>query len=38
MESGLPDGMCIDSEDKLWVALWGGSGVARFDPLTERCY
>ena len=32
--SGLPDGMCIDSEDKLWVALWGGSGVARFDPLT----
>ena len=27
-----PDGMAIDDEDKLWVALWGGGGVARFDP------
>ncbi len=32
--SGAPDGMTIDSEDKLWIALWGGSCVARFDPLT----
>ena len=31
---GYPDGMAIDSEDKLWVALWAGWGVARFDPLT----
>ncbi|MEM7230592.1 MAG: SMP-30/gluconolactonase/LRE family protein [Planctomycetota bacterium] len=29
---GYPDGMAIDAEDKLWVALWAGSGVARFDP------
>jgi len=31
---GSPDGMCIDYEDKLWVALWGGNGVAKFDPFT----
>jgi sugar lactone lactonase YvrE len=29
---GSPDGMAIDAEDKLWVALWGGHAVARFDP------
>lgn len=32
--SGAPDGMTIDAEGKLWVALWGGSCVARFDPAT----
>ena len=31
---GFPDGMAIDAEDKLWVALWDGWCVARFDPLT----
>ncbi|MBC2839310.1 SMP-30/gluconolactonase/LRE family protein [Robiginitalea sp. SC105] len=29
---GFPDGMTIDSEDKLWIAHWGGSQVARWDP------
>lgn len=29
---GAPDGMTIDAEDKLWIALWGGYAVARFDP------
>ncbi len=29
---GYPDGMTIDAEDKLWVALWQGWGVGRFDP------
>lgn len=29
---GMPDGMTIDSEDMLWVAHWGGSGVYRWDP------
>ena len=24
---GLTDGMCIDSEDNLWVAFWGGSRI-----------
>lgn len=31
---GFGDGMTIDEEDKLWVALWNGNGVVRFDPLT----
>ena len=31
-EMGFPDGMAIDSEDKLWVGLWNGNAVARFDP------
>ena len=33
---GYPDGMTIDSEGKLWVALWGGGAVARFDPETGK--
>ena len=31
---GAPDGMTIDEEGKLWVAHWGGSCVARWDPVT----
>lgn len=29
---GTPDGIAIDSEDCLWVALWGGGKVRRYDP------
>ena len=28
---GHPDGMAIDEEDGIWVALWGGSAVQRYD-------
>ena len=28
----MPDGITIDSEDFLWVALWGGSRVVRLSP------
>lgn len=31
---GFPDGMTIDAEDKLWVGLWNGNAVARFDPIS----
>ncbi|UCE92737.1 MAG: SMP-30/gluconolactonase/LRE family protein [Flavobacteriaceae bacterium] len=31
---GYGDGMTIDEEDKLWVALWNGNSVVRFDPLS----
>jgi sugar lactone lactonase YvrE len=33
---GHPDGMTIDAEGHLWVACWGGSCVARFDPAGRR--
>lgn len=29
---GSGDGMCVDSEGKLWLAVWGGSRVERIDP------
>ncbi|MEM9078352.1 MAG: SMP-30/gluconolactonase/LRE family protein [Bacteroidota bacterium] len=29
---GFPDGMTIDEEGKLWIALWNGGAVARYDP------
>jgi sugar lactone lactonase YvrE len=29
---GYPDGMTIDTEDKLWVALWGANRVVRICP------
>jgi sugar lactone lactonase YvrE len=28
---GNPDGMAIDEADGIWVALWGGSAVHRYD-------
>ena len=33
-EGAIPDGMAMDVEGKVWVALWGGGSVARFDPDT----
>lgn len=31
---GSPDGMCIDSEEMLWVAHWGGHCLRRWNPRT----
>jgi sugar lactone lactonase YvrE len=31
---GFPDGMTIDSEGMLWVCLWQGGKVSRWDPET----
>lgn len=33
-EYGSPDGMCIDVDDMLWVAHWGGNCVRRWNPKT----
>ena len=35
-EVGFPDGMAIDSEDMIWVALYGGGRVNRYNPKTGR--
>ena len=31
-ELGFPDGMTIDTDGRLWIALWGGAAVACFTP------
>lgn len=33
---GSPDGMTIDSDDHLWVALFGGHRVLRIDPVKRQ--
>jgi sugar lactone lactonase YvrE len=31
-EEGIPDGLTVDAEGFVWLALWGGWGLHRFDP------
>lgn len=33
---GYPDGMAIDAEDMLWIALWNGNMVGRWNPQTGK--
>jgi len=35
-ENGLPDGMEVDVEGKLWIAHWGGYCVCRYDDETGQ--
>ncbi|MCL4160813.1 UNVERIFIED_CONTAM: hypothetical protein GTU68_014885 [Idotea baltica] len=33
---GYPDGMAIDEDDMLWVGMWNGNAVIRFNPKTGK--
>ena len=35
-EYGAPDGMTIDSDDNIWVAMWGGGSVTHWNPQTSE--
>jgi sugar lactone lactonase YvrE len=35
-EMGKPDGMTIDEEGMLWIALWGGGKITRWDPRSGK--
>ncbi|NLV59865.1 MAG: SMP-30/gluconolactonase/LRE family protein [Clostridiales bacterium] len=37
-EAGMPDGLCIDREGMLWVAMWGGFQVLRCDPRSGQVH
>ncbi|WP_252723151.1 SMP-30/gluconolactonase/LRE family protein [Pseudotamlana agarivorans] len=36
VDFGFPDGMTIDAEDMLWVGMWNGNAVIRFNPKTGK--
>ena len=33
---GWPDGMTSDTEGNLWIAIWGGAQVTRWNPVTGK--
>lgn len=33
-DGSLPDGICVDVDDMLWVAQWGGGKVSKWNPYT----
>jgi sugar lactone lactonase YvrE len=35
-ENGNPDGMCIDKNEMLWIAEWGGACISQWNPLTGK--
>lgn len=37
-EKGSPDGMCVDRDGNLWIAMWGGSQVIGLDPCRKEVF
>jgi sugar lactone lactonase YvrE len=35
-ELGWPDGMTSDTDGNLWVAMWGGAALTKWDPVSGR--
>ncbi len=35
-EMGFPDGMTVDSDGNLWVGMWAGSAVVKYDGATGQ--
>ncbi len=33
---GIPDGLCVDSQDRLYVAMWGGKKINVFNMFGEK--
>jgi sugar lactone lactonase YvrE len=32
VDDGLPDGLCVDEDGHVWLAVWGAGEVRRYDP------
>jgi len=35
-DEGIPDGMTTDSQGALWIAMWDGGNVSRYDPVSGK--
>lgn len=36
IDEGAPDGLCVDTDGSLWVAVWGAGEVRCFDAAGEQ--
>jgi sugar lactone lactonase YvrE len=36
IDSGTPDGLCVDADGSLWIAIWGAGEVRCFTPAGEH--